>query len=138
MRKTRAFTTTVKMSKFSKSHNCCILCLKSPLKVPYLRLHQFPTNEEKRNIWLNACGLQADEYSPNRKLCSRHFDEPCYSKCGYRLKSDAIPTKYLKGQIIRPYFQLPEYKLKNDELLSSLQPSKSETVNVNSKLKQCI
>ncbi|XP_029347429.1 chromatin modification-related protein png2-like isoform X2 [Acyrthosiphon pisum] len=102
---------------------------------------RFPKNEYQRNLWLNACGLQADECLPSRLLCSRHFEDTCYTKCGYRLKSNAIPTKFLKGQVIRPYFQLPEYKnihlrLKNDGLSSSLQPSTSETVNVSSKLKQ--
>jgi len=57
-------------------------------------------------VWLNACGLEAEEYLPNRRLCSRHFDETCYTKSGSRLKLDAIPTKYLKGQVIRPFFQL--------------------------------
>jgi len=57
-------------------------------------------------VWLIACGLKVEEYLPNRRLCSRHFDESSYNKSGSRLKLDAIPTKYLKGQIIRPFFQL--------------------------------
>ncbi|CAI6366485.1 unnamed protein product [Macrosiphum euphorbiae] len=131
------------MNKYSRSRRCCILCQKTPFKVPHLRLHRFPTNEEKRNVWLNACGLRADEYSPHRSICSRHFQKSCYSKCSYRLNRDAIPTKHLKGQIVRAYFQLSEYKtihlrLKNDKLLSYLQPSISETEIVGSELKQGI
>lgn len=123
------------MNILGKNHKCCILCLRSPIKVPGLTLHQFPTSEEKRNVWLNACGLEADEYLPYRKLCSRHFDEACYNKSGFRLKLDAIPTKKLKGKIIRPFFQQSEDKtidlaLKNDEL--TVQPPTSETVNVSS------
>jgi len=57
-------------------------------------------------VWLNACGLEAHEFLPNRRLCSRHFDERCYTNSGSRLELDVIPTKYLKGQIIQPFFQL--------------------------------
>ncbi|XP_050065529.1 uncharacterized protein LOC126554499 [Aphis gossypii] len=127
------------MNKISKSYKCCILCLKSPLKVPDLKLHRFPTNEEKKNVWLNDCGLKIDEYSPNRRLCSRHIDESSYNKSGSCLKLDAISTKYLKGQIVRPFFQLSEdktinFSLKNDE--STIQSSTSETVNFNSNINE--
>ncbi|XP_029347682.1 uncharacterized protein LOC115034511 isoform X2 [Acyrthosiphon pisum] len=129
------------MNKIAKSYKCCILCLKSPNKVPGLKLHRFPTDKVKINVWLNACGLEAEEYLPNRRLCSRHFDKTCYTKSGSRLKLDAIPTKYLKGQIIRPFFQLSKDKTTNDDINSTcetdqltIQPSESETVNISNEI----
>ncbi|KAL4143875.1 hypothetical protein QTP88_006130 [Uroleucon formosanum] len=130
------------MNKIGKSYKCCILCLKSPIKVPGLKLHRFPTDKVKINVWLNVCGLEADEYLPNRRLCSRHFDETCYTKSGSRLKSDAIPTKYLKGQVIRPFFKLSKDKTTNDNINSTcetdqltIQPSTSETVNIGNEIR---
>jgi len=55
---------------------------------------------------VNACGLEADEFLPNRRLCTRHFDERCYTNSGSSLELDVIPTKYLIGQVIQPFFQL--------------------------------
>lgn len=72
--------------------------------------YRFPTNKEKRNVWLNACNLKVNEYLPSRRICSRHFDEACYSKSG-TLKRDSIPTRCVKGQIIQPFFSLLKYYL---------------------------
>lgn len=60
-------------------------------------MYRFPTNTEQRSIWLKACGFSIDDYGPNRKLCSRYFEDSCFTGNIKRiLKPKSIPTLHLK------------------------------------------
>lgn len=60
-------------------------------------MNRFPTNPSLRSSWLKACGFLDSDHGPNRKLCSKHFEEDCFNGTIKRyLKPKSIPTLHLK------------------------------------------
>lgn len=72
-------------------------------------MNRFPTNPLLRSSWLKACGFLDSDYGPNRKLCSRHFEEDCFNGTIKRyLKPKSIPTLHLKCRKKLTY-NIPEF-----------------------------
>ncbi|XP_025419417.1 uncharacterized protein LOC112689780 [Sipha flava] len=90
------------MSKKANYH-ACIFCLKSINLNPGLSLHVFPKDPVIRSKWLKIFGLNESDIYPNRKVCSLHFEEHCFSG-QYRkfLKTGSIPTLYTKKEYFVP------------------------------------
>lgn len=60
-------------------------------------MYRFPSNPVVRSEWLKVCGFLESDYGPNRRLCSRHFEDSCFTGSVKRyLKPKSIPTLHLK------------------------------------------
>ena len=51
----------------------CILCGNTRKKEPQLSYHRFPTNPEKRALWLQEFELSEHQLKSHSRVCSRHF-----------------------------------------------------------------
>jgi hypothetical protein len=52
---------------------CCRVCNNSKSGDPNASFHRFPTNLERRAIWLTVFNLQEKDIKPHHRVCSRHF-----------------------------------------------------------------
>ena len=51
----------------------CLLCGNTRKKQPQLSYHRFPTNKEKRALWLKEFKLSEEQLRSHSRVCSRHF-----------------------------------------------------------------
>ncbi|KAL5484203.1 hypothetical protein EMCRGX_G020662 [Ephydatia muelleri] len=51
----------------------CRVCNNSKSGDPNASFHRFPTNLERRAIWLTVFNLQEKDIKPHHRVCSRHF-----------------------------------------------------------------
>ncbi|XP_060836229.1 THAP domain-containing protein 1-like isoform X2 [Rhopalosiphum padi] len=75
----------------------CFYCQSTPSKISGLTLHTLPADKHLRNAWLKACGYNENDYSPDRRICSHHFEDECYKATARKLlKPGSVPTKFHK------------------------------------------
>ena len=43
------------------------------VKVPQLSYHRFPSDHEKRALWLKVFQLSEEQFKPHHQICSQHF-----------------------------------------------------------------
>ena len=43
------------------------------VKVPQLSYHRFPSDHEKRALWLKVFQLSEEQFKPHHQVCSQHF-----------------------------------------------------------------
>lgn len=84
----------------SSKLKCCV-CNVSPKDSTEENLATFklPTEENLRKKWILNMQLQISEISKFSRICSRHFDEGCFSKLATkipRLIFNATPTLFPK------------------------------------------
>ena len=53
--------------------DACIVCGNSRKKEPLLSYHRFPSNPEKRAMWIRELQLSEDQLMVYSRVCSRHF-----------------------------------------------------------------
>ena len=53
--------------------NACVVCGNSRKKEPLLSYHRFPSNPEKRALWLRVFQLSEHQLKKHYRICSRHF-----------------------------------------------------------------
>ena len=53
----------------------CVICGNTRAKDNSISLHRFPSDPERRQLWMGALQLQEDEIKPDMRVCSRHFRE---------------------------------------------------------------
>ena len=75
--------------------DACVLCGNSRQKQPQLSYHRFPSNPEKRALWLRIFQLTEDQLKPSWRVCSRHFrgGDPRNTPDAYIGKRFASPVK---------------------------------------------
>ncbi|KAE9528621.1 hypothetical protein AGLY_012196 [Aphis glycines] len=129
--------------KLSKLCNNCVVCKRSPKKYQEkytssnMSLHSFPSRPERRQIWLNQCGLTDEEVLPFGKICSFHFEPTCFksSKLKRRLLHlDAVPTIFVKDCIKKTNMPLKNNKGKPKKFKKNeipLQINEARDVSVN-------
>ena len=100
--------------------------------------HRFPTNENRRKLWLAKLPIKNWLPTANSRLCERHFADSCYKSistdsnttrsekrvdlCKKLLKPDAYPTiwpncpTYLTEQQPAPIYSAPWYFCATDYL----------------------
>lgn len=73
---------------------------------------RFPSCPEKRQIWINRCGLTDQEVLPYAKLCSFHFEPTCFkSKLKRRLLNrNALPTIFVKNHVKKTIMPIKKNK----------------------------
>ena len=55
--------------------DACIVCGNSRKKAPQLSYHRFPSDPERRALWLQVFQLTEEQIRPHTRVCSRHFPE---------------------------------------------------------------
>ncbi|XP_050059963.1 uncharacterized protein LOC126551184 [Aphis gossypii] len=99
---------------------CCFYCQSTLSKIAGLTLHTLPTDKYLRNAWLKACGYSENDYSPDRRICSLHFEEHCYKATARKLlKPGSVPTKF---------YRISQYLYVNKPKMQMIEPSESEYV----------
>ncbi|XP_050060053.1 uncharacterized protein LOC126551236 isoform X2 [Aphis gossypii] len=99
---------------------CCFYCQSTPSKIAGLTLHTLPTDKYLRNAWLKACGYSENDYSPDRRICSLHFEEHCYKATARKLlKPGSVPTKF---------YRISQYLYVNKPKMQMIEPNDSEYV----------
>ncbi|KAE9524324.1 hypothetical protein AGLY_015363 [Aphis glycines] len=92
--------------KSSKPCIICVVCKKTGQKYytsPNTSFHSFPTCPEKRQIWMNRCGLTDKEVLRFGKICSFHFKPTCFNTKLKRLRlyRDAVPTIFVEDHVMK-------------------------------------
>ncbi|XP_060860841.1 uncharacterized protein LOC132938170 isoform X2 [Metopolophium dirhodum] len=120
---------------------CCFYCQSTPSKISGLTLHTLPADKYLCNAWLKACGYTENDYSPDRRICSLHFEDHCYKATTRKLlKPGAVPTKFKKiaqhlyvnkpkMQMIEPDQSMVSYS-KNILEITDSEPSCSHNVTI--------
>ncbi|CAH1732436.1 THAP domain-containing protein 1-like [Aphis gossypii] len=90
--------------KSSKPCIICVACKKTGQKYytyPNTSFHTFPSCPEKRQIWMNRCGLTDREVLRCSKICSFHFKPTCFNTKLKRhmLHRDAVPTIFVEDHV---------------------------------------
>ncbi|XP_018426529.1 PREDICTED: THAP domain-containing protein 2-like [Nanorana parkeri] len=59
--------------------------------------HRFPSNPERRKLWLSLLNREHFIPSLHTFLCSKHFEETCFDRTGQtvRLRANTIPTIFI-------------------------------------------
>ncbi|KAM5179433.1 THAP domain-containing protein 2-like [Mantella aurantiaca] len=69
-------------------------CSNNSKRDSHVTFHRFPSNPERRKLWLSL--LNREQFTPSLHtfLCSKHFDEACFDRTGQtvRLRVNALPT----------------------------------------------
>ena len=55
--------------------DACIVCGNTRKKAPQLSYHRFPSDPERRALWLQAFQLTEEQIRPHSRVCSRHFPD---------------------------------------------------------------
>ena len=55
--------------------DACIECGNTRKKEPQLSYHRFPSNPERRALWLNVFQLTEEQIWPHSRVCCRHFPD---------------------------------------------------------------
>ena len=50
-----------------------VVCGNARVKAPQLSYHHFPSDHEKRALWLKVFQLTEEQFKPHHRVCSRHF-----------------------------------------------------------------
>ncbi|KAL8566500.1 hypothetical protein ACOMHN_012318 [Nucella lapillus] len=57
--------------------------------------HRFPTDVERRPLWIRALKREGFQPGKNARLCGDHFEERCFIHTGkLRLREDAVPSVF--------------------------------------------
>ncbi len=75
---------SVENEVFLSSHNlfcaistmpgdACVVCGNTRVKAPELSYHRFPSDREKRTLWLQVFQVTEEQVKPHHRVCSRHF-----------------------------------------------------------------
>ena len=55
--------------------DACVVCGNCRAKEPQLSYHRFPSNVDKRALWLQVFQLTEEQLKPYYRVCSRHFPD---------------------------------------------------------------
>ena len=55
--------------------NTCVVCGNTRSNDPSASFHRFPTDLERRGVWLNVFGLSQSDIKSHSRVCSRHFPD---------------------------------------------------------------
>ena len=65
-----------------------------------LKFYRFPTNHERKLLWLTRIGCEQEKFKIGWKLCSRHFHENNFDPCTRRLLKTSIPDSNTGSKLI--------------------------------------
>ncbi|XP_074034627.1 uncharacterized protein [Leptinotarsa decemlineata] len=59
------------------------------------KMHCFPRNAEKCKLWQDSLGIQYPGNMRHLRICSTHFNKADYIEKSWKLKSNALPIKFM-------------------------------------------
>ncbi|XP_072272146.1 THAP domain-containing protein 2-like [Pyxicephalus adspersus] len=94
-------------------------CSNNSKRDSHITFHRFPSNPERRKLWLSL--LNREQFIPSLHtfLCSKHFEEASFDRTGQtvRLRANAVPTIF-----IYPDHMLEKIALVKKEAIKKLEP----------------